>query len=67
MEQARENKSIVEERSNMERQLEKTIQNKDSSLSEINKQFQDQIEYYKRINRDQDEKLKNISNKLLEV
>lgn len=53
-EQARQNRNIVEERAHMERQLEKAIQNKESSMTEINKQFHDQVEYYKRINRDQD-------------
>ena len=63
----RENRSMVEERTHIERQLQKTIQNKDSSISDISRQFQDQLQYYKRINRDQDEKIKNMSNKMMEI
>lgn len=63
----RENRSMVEERTHIERQLQKTIQNKDSSISDISRQFQDQLQYYKRINRDQDEKIKSMSNKMMEI
>jgi hypothetical protein len=43
LEQSRENRSIIEERTHIERQLERAVQNKDSSIFDINKQFQDQI------------------------
>jgi len=33
----------------------------------LNKQYQDQLEYYKRINRELDEKNKSLSNKIIEV
>ena len=43
LEQSRENRSIVEERSHIERQMERAIQNKDSSITESNRQFHDQV------------------------
>jgi len=33
----------------------------------LNKQYQDQLEYYKRINLELDEKNKSLSNKIIEV
>lgn len=42
---------VIEDKKMLEKQLEKTIMNKDSNLQEMNVQYNDQIEYYKKVSR----------------
>jgi hypothetical protein len=63
----REHKAAVEERTHLEKQLERSIQNKEINILEISKQCDDQVDYYKRITRESEEKAKNIANKLIEI
>ena len=47
----REKRELLETRGELEKQIEKIMQSKESSLSDMGKQFQEQMEYYRRINR----------------
>lgn len=57
----------MEDKKQLEKQLEKTITSKDYNLQEMNIQYNDQIEYYKKISREMDEKAKAAHNKIIEM
>ncbi len=63
----KDHKLLIEDRKQLEKQLDKTIAHKDINIQEINFQYNDQIEYYKRINREVDERAKTYSNKIIEL
>jgi hypothetical protein len=43
---------LQDDKGHLEKQLEKTIQSKDINLTEISKQHQNQLEYYKKMNKE---------------
>lgn len=47
--------------------MEKTIANKDINIQELTLQYNDQVEYYKRVSRELDDRAKAYSNKIIEM
>ena len=55
---SRDHKLLTEDKNHLQKQLEKAINSKEINIAELTKQNQEQVDYYKKIFKDSDDKLK---------
>jgi hypothetical protein len=58
---------LTEEKNQVQKQYEKVIQVKESSLVDMGRQNQEQGEYYRRVYKEVEEKLRNVQSRVVEL